>query len=180
VGGEFWDGFTRGVTITAVNHLAHKLIYGPGDRVVKSTTTENGETIYLDEGGDTFILQNGERVYDFELDNGWVVAPYEGSTEYTGTAPVPGFKGPNNLPKAMKAAKKIYKAIRTGRLSSKIRRHVKRVDRVNYDRSGKPLHNGQPELHLKDGRSINLNSGTWKHGEGTLPTKVLEWLNSFF
>lgn len=58
-------------------------------------------------------------------------------------------------------------------------RGVQRIDKVNMV-AGKRLHNGQPELHLTDKRAINMVDGTWKHGNGTVPNRIMNWIESFF
>jgi hypothetical protein len=51
-------------------------------------------------------------------------------------------------------------------------RGVERVD--NPKRPGE----GQPHVHFKDGRSLNMD-GTWRHGAGTVGRKEAKWLEGF-
>lgn len=53
--------------------------------------------------------------------------------------------------------------------------------KVQHLRGGqRNLHNEQPELHLTDKRAINMVDGTWKHGNGTVPNRIMNWIESFF
>ncbi len=53
---------------------------------------------------------------------------------------------------------------------------IQRIDTPTFDPKGNVLHGEQIHIHLQDGRALKTD-GTWKHGEGTVPNKVVEWIN---
>jgi len=76
-------------------------------------------------------------------------------------------------------------SLNTGRLAKVLRnlvrrgsgpKGVKRVDIPKLDANGNPIFGQKPHIHLKDGRAYNLD-GTWKHGSGTLPNRIMKWIN---
>jgi len=91
-------------------------------------------------------------------------------TPRMGYAPIPSFSKLN--PKTLlKSVKLIKKMIKKGCKP----KQIKLLHEQGVDIYGRPIRGRQTHIHLKDGRAFNFD-GTWRHGEGDIPNKVVEWL----
>ncbi len=126
-----------------------------------------------------FYVKKGEKNHTYIYLNHLNLINPDFPKYYGGTAPIPGFFKANPI-KILSAAKKISKVLFTKRLPKglkKIPKQIKRID-IPKIKNGKIPHNGEPHIHLKDGRAFYLD-GKWRHGDGSVPQKVLKFINFF-
>jgi hypothetical protein len=97
-----------------------------------------------------------------------------GPSPITGTTPVPNFSAVK-IKDILKTSQALQKAARKGRAP----KEIDRVDIPKLDPNGNPIWGQKPHVHYKEfpKRAFNLD-GTWKHGEGTISNKIIEWINS--
>ena len=94
------------------------------------------------------------------------------STYHGGTPP--GLIGLTKL--SPKDLIKITRMMRSLIMKGRAPTQVRRIDTPSLDPKGNILHGEQIHIHLKDGRAFKAD-GTWKHGEGDIPNKVVQWID---
>ena len=88
---------------------------------------------------------------------------------YGGTVPTPSFATGQQAFKLGKALNKMFRRGQAPRSVTDVHLPSLNTNGTGY------VHGQQPHIHF-DNKALNLD-GTWKHGEGAVPSRIIRWIN---